>query len=230
MADHNGNASGFVVEIVTNIFKNLGHSVHVEIYPWARALSMINSGQSDRIFTIFRTSEREKFLDFSNESIVNQKIYFYGRKSDKFAFNGDFSSLHKVRIGVLHNVSYGPEFDNARSKLLIDEANSMESNIKKLIAGRIDLFPSNAYSASYFINAPGNKDFADKIVQLPVPLSAVPSFLGFAKPKRLTELRDRFDEEVVKFFASDKYSELLIKYNVGDQYLRSSRKKENISH
>jgi len=45
-------------------------------------------------------------------------------------FNGDFSSLSKVRIGVLRNFSYGPEFDNARSKLLIDEANSMESNIK----------------------------------------------------------------------------------------------------
>jgi len=50
MEDQNGKASGFVVESVTIVFKNLGQNIHVGIYPLARALSMIKSEQSDCIF------------------------------------------------------------------------------------------------------------------------------------------------------------------------------------
>jgi len=205
---------GFAVDIVSTVFKNLGHSLQVEIYPWARSLEMVRTGERDCIFTIFQSREREQFLDFSRESIVPQVVYFYTRKDAGVVFNGDFSSLEGMRIGTVRKINYGPRFEEVRHKLRLDEAYELEQSMKKLLIGRIDLFPSNYYSASYLLKLPRNKEIAEKILQLPIAIDVVPSHLAFAKSKKLGLLRDRFDQEFRHFVSSGRYRDLLIKYEL----------------
>lgn len=181
--DSDSRVKGFAVDIVSGVFKNMGHTIEVEIYPWARSLEMLKTGERDCIFTIFHSSEREQFLDFSAEAIVPQAVYFYTRKDAGVVFNGDFSSLEGMRIGTVRKINYGPRFEEVRHKLRLDEAYELEQSMKKLLIGRIDLFPSNYYSASYLLKLPRNKEIAEKILQLPFAIDVVPSHLAFAKSK-----------------------------------------------
>ncbi|MFZ6875027.1 substrate-binding periplasmic protein [Undibacterium sp. Di27W] len=212
--DSDNRVKGFAVDIVSAVFKNLGHTIEVEIYPWARSLEMLRTGERDCIFTIFHSQEREQFLDFSAEAIVPQVVYFYTKKDSPIAFNGDIASLADLRIGTVRKISYGQRFDDMRARLKLDEAYELEQSMKKLLIGRIDLFPSNYYSASHLLKLPRNKDWADKIVQLPVAVDVVPSYLAFAKSKKMTSLRDSFDQEFRKFLTKGQYRDLLIKYQL----------------
>lgn len=209
-----GKSEGLAVDIVTSVFKQMGHTVKVELYPWGRSLSMAKYGETDCIFTLYRSAEREESLDFSHESLIPQIIYFYAKKGSPHTFSGDIDALKGLRIGTAHKINYGPRFEEARPKLTIDEAPTIEQNFKKLAIGRIDLIPSNLYTASSTLEQPGLKEYAGQIVKLPTPVESVASHIAFPKMRKLTALRDRFDAELKKFVASGEYKRLLEKYRI----------------
>lgn len=205
---------GFAVNVVERVFSQMGHSVKVGVYPWARSLEMARAGQADCIFTILWSPERSQFLDYSNQSIVPQIVYFYARKGADVSFNGDLSSLQGRRIGTAHKINYGQRFENARSVLTLDEAPTIELNFKKLAAGRVDLVPSNWYTATSTLALPSLRNYADKIVRLPTPIESMPTFVAFPKSATSATLRDRFDGELKKFISSPDYAQLVARYKL----------------
>jgi polar amino acid transport system substrate-binding protein len=205
---------GLAVDVVERVFKRIGHSVKVELYPWARSLEMAKTGQADCIFTIFQSAERAAFLDYSNQSLIPQIVYFYARKDTKVTFNGDMASIREYRIGTAHKIHYGPRFEDARAQLTLDEAPTIEMNFIKLAVGRVDLVPSNWYTASSTLAQPLLRRFADRIVRLPTPVESVPTYVAFSKAKGLSGLRDQFDAELRKLVASPQYAELLARYKL----------------
>lgn len=211
-----GEPRGAAVDIVSSVFRRMGDSVSVEIYPWGRALQLVQKGERDCVFTIYRSSEREKFLDFGNEVLVDQLVYFYARKNRVIWFDGDFTDIMGFRIGTAYKLNYGPKFENMRSKLIIDEAANIMVNFMKLAAGRIDLVPSNAYTASAILGDFGFSKFRDEIFRLPTPIERVPSFIAFSKAAKLGSLRDRFDVEFKKFVASGECKRILDQYGLND--------------
>jgi polar amino acid transport system substrate-binding protein len=210
----NGQPAGLAFDIVTRALQQLGHTVNVEIYPWSRALAMVQSGEADCIFTIYRTPERERFLEFSNESLVSQPIYLYAHKGREIHFDGDFDPIKGFRIGTAYKINYGPKFEQARSSLNIDEAPTIEQNFKKLAMGRVDLVPSYAHAAAFTLSSPALQGYADKIVRLPMPVDSVPSHIAFSRLMNLTALRDGIDAELRKISASGEYRQLLDNYRL----------------
>jgi polar amino acid transport system substrate-binding protein len=209
-----GPPQGLAVEIVDRVFRKLGDTMQIRIFPWARALAMVGQGNADCIFTLYHAPERELFLDYSNEALVPQIIYFYARKGVLVEFDGDMASIKGFSVGTAHQINYGPKFEQARPRLNIDEAPTIEQNFMKLARGRVDLVPSNLYTASSTLALASMKDYADRIVKLPVPVESVMSYIAFSKARKLTTLRDRFDVELRKFVLSDEYHRLLQRYNI----------------
>lgn len=212
--DGGGPAHGLAVDVVRAVFARLGHDLTVEVMPWARSLTMVRLGQRDCVFTIFRTPEREQFLDFSNESIIPQLIYFYARKDAGLAFNGDLSALAGRRVGTVMKVNYGERFDAARERFTVQEVATLEQNFRKLVLGRVDLVPSNVYTATYTLANMHDPAVDTEVVRLPIPLENVASHIAFAKNRQLTALRDQFDRELKAYVASGAYRHLLDQYRI----------------
>jgi polar amino acid transport system substrate-binding protein len=205
---------GFAVSVVERVFNQMGHTVKIEVYPWARSLEMARTGNADCIFTILWSQERSLFLDYSNQSIVPQIVYFYARKGSNVSFNGDLYSLRDLRIGTAHKINYGPRFESARAALTLDEAPTIELNFKKLAAGRVDLVPSNWYTAASTLAQPSLRRQADKIVRLAMPIESMPTFVAFPKSEKSALLRDHFDGELKKFIGSPEYGQLVARYKL----------------
>lgn len=221
-----GKVEGASVEMLDAVFRRMGHTLTVEIYPWERSIRLVKEGRADCIFTIFRSPEREAFLDFSAESLALQKIYLYARRDRTLSFNGDMQSVDGARIGVVSAVSYGPKFEQARGGLDLDAAPSIEVNFRKLAFGRVDLVPSSAAVALGTLKKPALDAWAGQIVQLPAPLDDVPSYIGFSRARALAGLRDAFDAEFRRFKASREYCRILAKYDLPDRlYCPSSQAK-----
>lgn len=209
-----GQAEGLAVDIVSHVLRKLGHSVHIELYPWGRALALAKQGGADCIFTLYHAPERDQVLDYSNEAIIPQIIYLYARKGVTVSFDGELESIKGFHVGTAHKINYGPKFEEARSRLVIDEASTIEQNFRKLAMGRVDLVPSNLYTAVSTLASPMLREYADRIVRLPTPVETVLSYIAFPKSKKLTALRDSFDAEFRRFAASGEYRRLLEQYKL----------------
>ncbi len=206
--DKTGIPKGIAVEIVTKIMNGLGHSVSIEVLPWARALKMVKHGRADAIFTIFKNAERELFLDYSSEILIPQMVAFFVRKDSPFVYEGNLGSLEQHKIGVVSTISYGQKFDSLRPALNIERTASLELNFKKLMFGRIELVISNVYSANIAMN---KLNIQDKIKRLEPPVESVPSFIAFSKMKKLTKLQKNFDRKLIELKKSGAYDQIINK-------------------
>lgn len=206
--------SGFAVEVVTRVFQRLGHTLEIEFYPWKRALEMAKAGLADCVFTISKSREYDQAFDYAAQSIVPQVVYFYARRGSRASFNGDIESIRQFRIGVASSFSYGPRFEAVRPGLQLDEASSVTSSLIKLAVGRVDLVPSNWYTASYALGSSAMRGYAEKIVMVPVPVESVPTFIAFPKSRKLAALRSAFNAELKAFVASAQYARLLSQYGL----------------
>lgn len=184
---------GPIVDKVKNIFNKLDVEVTVKILPIARGLLMVKNGDVDAYFSLKKTPDREQYLFFTNTPLIQQPFVFFVKNNSKISWNGNFDDIKKYKIGVVSKTSYGIIFDNFVKKetdIHIDEAQSFELNVKKLIAGRIDMV-INSYDVGKYLLKKLNSE--NEVVALDPPVEIINSYLAFTKVRDYSYLANQFD-------------------------------------
>jgi polar amino acid transport system substrate-binding protein len=180
---------GFTTAIVREAFKRAGYKVKIDFVPWTRAIQQADEGNYDAVYPEYYSDNRNKSFFFS-EPFASGPLGFYKRKDDKIGYT-KLEDLKPYRIGVVLGYINTPEFD-AASYLQKETATSDEQNIRKLLAGRIDLIVIDKYVAQYLIKN-SLTDAIGKLEFLEPPLLDQKLYVVFprtaaASEKRLQEL------------------------------------------
>jgi polar amino acid transport system substrate-binding protein len=210
--EENGQLKGFVAAIVKEVFKRMDQPITITVYPFVRALKMIEDGEADAIFTFAKNPEREVFSDFPAEVLVDQKMSLFVPNNSPISFDGGLSKLRQYQIGVVIGYRYGPVFDEAvKNGILpnIQETNSPESNAKKLEAGRIDLWMSNREQPLFTIKKLG---FSEAIKELKPEVQLIPSYIAFSKKRNLGNISERFSNKLREMKSDGTYKRLIAEY------------------
>ena len=189
---------GPIAEKVINTFKKIGVTAKIEILPIARGLLMVKTGQVDAYFTLKKTPERENDLLFTKTPLLQQPFVFFINKNSKIQWNGNLEDIKNYKIGVVSKTSYGPIFDGLVQKgyfTNLDETQNFELNIKKLIAGRIDLV-INSYDVGEYLIQKLKAD--SQIIALNPPIEKINSYLAFTKARDYSILAQQFDKIIEK--------------------------------
>jgi len=184
---------GPIVDKVKNIFDRLGVEVTIQILPIARGLLMVKNGEVDAYFSLKKTRERERDLLFTNTPLVQQPFVFFIKNNSKILWNGNLDDVKNYKIGVVSKTSYGMIFDEYVKNgniSNIDEAKSFELNVKKLIAGRVDLV-INSYDVGRYLLKKLNSE--NEVVALDPPVEIINSYLAFTKVRDYSNLAEQFD-------------------------------------
>jgi len=153
---------GIVGRIVTEAFKLEGVNVEYGFFPWARAMDLTKSGEWDGSAVWVYNTERAKDFLFSDTVIAGKAVYF---KLKSYPFDWEtIDDLKGIHIGATIEYSYGKIFDSAdkSGKIIVQRAPSDVINFKKLLAGRIKIFPNNLEVGYSLLN----KNFSQKEIQL----------------------------------------------------------------
>ena len=213
--EQDGKATGIITDLVTEGMKRMGHTVKIELYPFSRLIDNAKSGEIDGMFSVFRTPEREVFLDFGHEVAMPQVVSLFVPADSKLAFDGDLTKLANNSIGVVNKVSYGKTFDAAATDgtlKKLEGVNDIDVNMNKLLNGRLDAVANNKLGAIYLLNKLGGKD---KVRELTPPLDSVPSYVAFTKAKDMSALRDGLDAQF-KAMRADGTFDKIVKSYVGN--------------
>jgi ABC-type amino acid transport substrate-binding protein len=133
-----GKLTGVTTQVVQEITRRLNIADNIEVLPWAGGYKRLLTEPNVVLFTTARTQERESLFHWVGPIYVF-RLGFYARKSDARRID----SLEAARqVGAI--ATYKDDFREQILKSLgftnLDSSNSPQSNIRKLVSGRVDLW------------------------------------------------------------------------------------------
>lgn len=205
-----GALDGVAVRVVRQTFAKLGYEVEIEVLPWARALYQVRTGLADGIFTIFKTSEREAFLDYSQQVLFQQGIRFVHRPDVSLSEDAIQSfNFGAYSVCVINQVSYGSRMDAALAQNQFDQVFRLTRApqcLRMLESGRARLWLSNHFGARALVN---QLDMKDVVEINPHPIEDTPSYIAFSKAQELSALRDQLDQALADMKATGEYQAII---------------------
>ncbi|RQD60704.1 substrate-binding periplasmic protein [Desulfonatronovibrio magnus] len=211
----NNEARGILVEIVRTVFDRADINLELVYYPFNRAYQEAMQGSIAGIFNFYKTPQRLEHFDFSDPVILNP-LYLFVRQESELSFNGAIEDLSGLNVGVMSGYTYGAEFDNC-NLFNLDKANSHESNFKKLIMGRIDVYPCDWLVGHYVLQ---NHGLQHNVRALPVPLTVMEGHIGFAGGRHHDVLK-RINPVIRTMHESGEIQAIIDIYIQGSDYLQS---------
>ncbi len=131
---------GLTAAIVKAAALQAGLDTHISYTPWSRAVQIgLNDPDYAGYFPAFYLKEREKTCYFS-APLGNSIVGFASLKERHFDWK-KYADLKDLTIGVVQDYANGEEFDAQvkKEQLKLDVAPSDISNLRKLLARRVDL-------------------------------------------------------------------------------------------
>ena len=137
---------GVAVGKVQKLFEKLGHKPDIEIYPWARAYSMVQNTPGAVLFSVARTPEREDMFVWIG-AIIDFDVHIY-RRADRtdIRLNSENDFAKYTFAGLIKDVK--TDYLKKRG-VSMHEVPNEEAAFKMLNLGRIDLVASDKNAAEF---------------------------------------------------------------------------------
>ena len=187
---------GLLTRIVSEAFAVTGISLTTEYVPNNRAISGLMMGIYDGSYGWAHSPERDQKLLYSSNAIYTFRMVFFQRRGQEYPWR-TLSDLHSFRIGATLGDHYSDEFSTleAAGTLHVDYANDDTSNMKKLLLGRIDLFPMEETSGQFLLKGILSPEEQAKISFQNNAIWTVPTYFvirrSYPKAKEIIERFDR---------------------------------------
>ncbi len=208
---------GVVNHIIELAFAQSNIKVKRQYYPMSRAFMMAKSGRVDATASYGYSKERIEGM-YMSDSIISSATYFYHLKATDFNWH-NIEDLTGLTVGITHKLNYGDLFNNAvKDKIFtVDSAQHDNLNLKKLLTGRIDIFPMTSGIAEYSLMTVFPKGALEKITYNKKPIRVYDSFIFFPKnlPKSASLLAS-FNQGLQKLRKSGQYQQIISNYHNGD--------------
>jgi len=140
MTAEDGTPTGLAVELLGAVFEKMGASTtikDIQVVPWARGYKDVQTKPKVCLFSTNRTEERENLFKWVGPIYTNTFNAIALKKRD-FQVNSA-EDLVNLQAGVIRDDT-GDQLAQSFGIKNIDRAPNNEPNIKKLNAGRIDIW------------------------------------------------------------------------------------------
>ncbi len=204
-----GSMLGVADELLWLIVSDAGLSVESRVVvPWARAQLAVREGDIDVIYSAYKTPEREADLIFTAQPYMEDPNVVWVWQGRSFPFSR-WEDLRGRRGGAVLGDSYGPEFDQfMRQQLAVERVASIEQNLLKLQAGRIDYMPYGLYAGMIAAKKMG---LEKQLHPLPQPLLSEGLYFAVSRRSAYAGLIPLLNAGVAKYRADGTVDRLIKK-------------------
>lgn len=212
---------GLAARIVTEAFAEAGHGVKYRFYPWKRAYLETTQGDQDATAIWTKTSEREGEVLFSEPVLTADKVYFHLESTD-FDWQ-EIGDLSGYTVGATRGYGYGKAFDQAaeQGRIDVEYTDSDLQNFKKLLKGRIDVFPITRAVGYSILNRELDEQQRARITNHPRAVQTAVFHLLFSKAVPGNQaMIERFNRELAELRESGRIEEFVRQSRQGE-YIQS---------
>jgi polar amino acid transport system substrate-binding protein len=180
--------NGFVNHVITEAFQRRGYTVKYTYLPWQRAVTETKDGKYPALSYVYWSKDREKEF-YLSDPINEEKIVLFHLKSKPIKDWKTLDDLKNHKFGATRGYTYTKAFWKAAEskRLEVDVTDSDKQNFKKLLAGRIDIFPSGLVNGYNILQKEFNPNTPPLITFHPKPLSKTTGHLAFTRSRKNSE-------------------------------------------
>lgn len=151
--------SGIVTSNIREILAYTDIKYSIDVYPWARSFHLATTNPNILIYSIYRTKQRESKFHWFCPLYKSTPIHVYKLASNEINIDS-LEALKTSVVGIMRG-------DNSHSYFLqqgfqegvnLDISSNEETNLKKLIKGRIDVVIQSKESLNYRLGLLGSAD------------------------------------------------------------------------
>ncbi|WP_127718001.1 ABC transporter substrate-binding protein [Halobacteriovorax sp. HLS] len=200
----NGKLVGIQVEILSEVMSKIKIDYTLTVYPWKRCLQLMKNQNADLLLGVMKNSDREEFMFFPDEEIVNVSNKLFSLTNEKIKIKSNFQSK---TIGTMRGYYYSETFMSYKflNKM---EANSHEQLLDLLFRKRVDYIIGAELVIRYGARKRGlpyyglNYEFG----------KSQKHYVASSKGDLATSIVKRFSKELSSFKKTERYRELIKKY------------------
>jgi len=174
----NGQVAGKSTNVVTAVLNLAKLEFDIKMYPWARALSIVNNNPNVLIYSLVRTPEREKNFKWVGELLATD-YHFYRLKHRRDIAAKTIEDMRQYSIGVVRSSVIDQTLTTNDFSNLNIVAN-IDINIKKLQQGRLDFI---VHQPGYFERLCQRNGIDSNLFEAVMPFSYVNQALYMAYSK-----------------------------------------------
>jgi len=210
--------TGYMLDIAKEVFEKKGYTVVYKLVPYARAIVETRNGMYDGMIGI--GSEDAPDFVFPQNELGVFNLGFYVKKGTNWTYTGT-GSLENVLVGIA-NYEYLGEFndyvlhnkDNLERIEIIYSDTPLEQNLKKLVAGRIDVTVDDQTVLQYMIKT---MNLDGQIVLAGRGEVITNAYIGFSPEIKTSETYARIlSDGVAELRESGRLKEILEQYGLAD--------------
>ncbi len=131
--------------------EDLGWEIEIVFYPWARCEAMVRHGEAFAAFPYTKNEKRGRYAYFSNVLDTSRMLFFYyagdSRPGPPLTEWSSLEDLKPLTVGAVLGYWYIDEFKQAGLRL--NRLPDLETGLRRLRQGRIDLLPVDERVARY---------------------------------------------------------------------------------
>jgi len=142
------------IELVQTALERAGFSAETTIVDWKTGARGLRNGSYDGSAAIWKNSDREKYLLFSQPYLENQLVLIGPKGTDMNAVR--IADLTGKRVAVVGHYAYGEEINKAEGVLFIN-GHSDQENLDKMLAGDVDYMLVDELVVRYLVTSQPEK-------------------------------------------------------------------------
>ncbi len=209
---------GFGIEALTVVWKEAGHELDYRLMSWGRSLEAVRNGSADCVIGAYKEDAPD--LRFPEQELGRDGVGIYVRATDEWQYSG-VESLARRTVGVISEYSYGKELDgwladsaNATRIQMAYGAAALDGNIRKLLAGRVDVL----LESPMIMNTALRRLELARFVRLSGEAKpAIPFYIACsADNPRVPAWLRQFDEGMIRLKQTAQWGSLLERYGLSE--------------
>ena len=205
---------GFYTALVSVIFKEMQVVPDYKFYPWKRCELLVQKGDVFAAFPYANKPERAKLYLFSEGLLYDYpvKLFYYNKQKSDFVYE-QLEDLRAYKVAGIAGYGYLEDFKKANIPYLY--ADTEETALRMLVAGRVDLVAVNTIVASEFIGRlfPNEKALFGVLDRPAEPLLELGLIVSKTYPNAET-LLEQFNAAFHRIVENGAYAQFLKKYGI----------------
>lgn len=201
--------TGYSAEIVKAICDQIKINCKIQVYPYARVVSLVEKGFIDGGFNITKQKSTEENFVFGKNPILKATSYIYYR--DNTSKYRDLKALpDKFKIGVIRSYEYGDLFEKEKKRFNLTYVSHQRQLITMLLQKKIDgilLYEKVKEYSIKKMNLNQNqlyKGFATNTSQ---------AYVAFLKNDKSKKLAKKFDEGLSAIKKNGRYQKIFNEFS-----------------
>lgn len=172
---------GFMTDVLRATFEEAGYSIEIKMFPYARAVAAVNSGEYDGIVVVGKNyAPNLVYPDIPTES---QPMSFFVKNETSWKYSG-VESLSEVVVGIVKGYDYADvdlnrhfeEQSDSEKIVMLHGVNTTERGLRMLQTKRVDTYIDGEYSVLYVLEKLG---LSDTIIVVGYAANRFEDFTGF---------------------------------------------------